>query len=680
MSLKTSFYNKSVLKSDLKRFWWVGLLETIILFLVNTLPLWYRISDLGMYLPGSGYDVGRVITWQNLQFVIPCAFAISVVALLFSYMHQVASVSFYHSMPVTRKSLFVTKTMSALLLTIVPILINTLIILGIVATSDANLQDKFIAPMVWLYTGTIYTVLMISLATFVNMMVGNPIGTVLFSMGVIFLPLVGIAFYEFFCSTEVYGFYWDAAYDCMEWIYITEANLLNFTHLAVYLIMIVVFFAAAFLLYKKRKLEMYGEVIAFGWLKPVFIGIISVISSMAGYAYFGEVFRGNNIFYLIPLGLLGTIIAWMVSRKSISPKGILKPIALYMVIALCLIGVVKFDLSGFERRIPDSDDVLWANIIDVYNNHHRDFVWINGEKIEYTKKGEIDTKFYDEDDIENVIAMHRYAVENRFENDHYAAIPIMYKLKNGRTLVRQYRYNYERDIDVLKPVYNSREVRAKRFELIDGAEKEFINARISDRRLKESINYYANDDMLLKLVEAVKKDLLEISYEDSMLSSGGSVHIGFDYNYIIEEDLDISDEELYNYTQRGETVVVNDNYKNTMALLEEIGFFDNLPTVDDIVSCNVSVWKNGIPAGEIAEIDIKMEYVTDGNESKYEVTDRAQIEKLYDLYHEIITDKKFTDYNNCINVRVIYKLADREFEASCSYDEEKLPEFFKKFM
>lgn len=678
MSLKTSFYNKSVLKSDLKRFWWVGLLETIILFLTNTLPLWYRISDQYRYSPGSGYEVGRYVTWQNLQFVIPCVFAISVVVLLFSYMHQVASVSFYHSMPVTRKKLYVTKILSSMILTIMPIVINTLIIWGICFTAEGNLAGSFIAPLIWLYTGIVYTVLFVSLSAFINMMSGTPIGTMLFSMGFIFLPLVGVTFYEYFCTNEVYGFSWDSAMDCLEWIYISEKNLLDISHLLVYVVFIMIFFLLAYLLYKKRKLEMYGEVIAFGGLKPVFIGIISVVSSMVSYAYLGEVFRDRNAFYALPIGLLGTIIAWMVSRKSISPKGILKPASLYIVISLAIIGFVKLDVSGFERRIPDVADVEWVDIIDVYNNRGN-YMYIDNERIELTPKGLLDTKFYDEKEIALVIDMHRYAVENRFEGEEYRSIPIKYKLKNGKILERRYNFNYERDKEVLKPVYNTEKVRAKMYELIDGSEKNFVECQITDRRVKNGMVFYANDEILLKLVDAVKKDLLTIPYEETMLSSGGSVQLSFDYNIVIETEKEIDDDVLKNHLSRGQSVRINDKYENTMKILEEIGFLSKIPDVSEIVSCNVSVWREGVPASAMVE-DVEIAYKTEAGKVGPNVTDRVEIEQLYGLYDEIITDKKFTDYNNCINVRVIYTTKDHEFEASCSYDEDKFPEILKKYM
>ena len=57
MSSKTSFFSKSIIKSDLKRFWWVGLLEAIIIFLSNTLPLWYRVSSMEYAGITTEYDM-----------------------------------------------------------------------------------------------------------------------------------------------------------------------------------------------------------------------------------------------------------------------------------------------------------------------------------------------------------------------------------------------------------------------------------------------------------------------------------------------------------------------------------------------------------------------------------------------------------------------------------------------
>ena len=681
MSLKTSFFNKAVLKSDLKRFWWVGILETIIIFLTNTLPLWYRVSGSGYAISSTAYDVGRLITWQNAQFLILCVFAVSVVALAFSYMHQVASVSFYHSIPVERKKLLLTKISSSLVLTIVPILINALIIFGIVSTSEISLVNGYSSIFKWVYTGILYTILMLGLATLVNMMTGNPIGTIVFTVGFIFIPLMLVAFYEYFCSNEVFGFYWNNSYDILEWIYITEKNLLKLSYALVYILMTVVFYCLAFLLYKKRKLEMYGEVIAFKGLVPVFIGIISIIASMAGYSYFGQLFGGNNIFYLIPLGILGTVIAWMISRKSISTKGIMKPILIYIISSLCLIGFVKFDISGFEGRIPDSDDVEWVNVM--HDDNAERYIWVESEKIPYKEKGKMDTKFYDIDDIENVIAMHRYALGNREKRNSYSILPITYKLKNGRTITRQYRYSFELDKDILMPVFETKEVRAKRFELVNGSKKTFKEAAINDRRVKESVVFYKDNENLNLLAEAVQKDLSEISYDEIMLSKGGSINITLDYNFEIEAEYEgtVDENAVSKYTNRSESVAINENYKHTMKFLGEIGYISKIPTADDVVFCRVEVWTNGVPADAIVE---KSGVVVDtelyGKNSGTEISDRGEIETLWNLYENIITDRKYTDYNNCVNVRVLYNLGDHEFEASCSYDYDKLPDYFKKFM
>jgi len=50
MNSKISFFNKSFFKSDIKRFWWIGVIETLLLLLTVTIPIYdqctYAINDL----------------------------------------------------------------------------------------------------------------------------------------------------------------------------------------------------------------------------------------------------------------------------------------------------------------------------------------------------------------------------------------------------------------------------------------------------------------------------------------------------------------------------------------------------------------------------------------------------------------------------------------------------------
>ena len=45
MSLKTLLFNKSIIKSDLKRFWWISALGSIAVFVSCVLPLLYNSQD-----------------------------------------------------------------------------------------------------------------------------------------------------------------------------------------------------------------------------------------------------------------------------------------------------------------------------------------------------------------------------------------------------------------------------------------------------------------------------------------------------------------------------------------------------------------------------------------------------------------------------------------------------------
>ena len=49
MNLKTSFFNKSMYRSDMKRLWWISAIEAIFIFLSWSFPIMEYISKLSIY-------------------------------------------------------------------------------------------------------------------------------------------------------------------------------------------------------------------------------------------------------------------------------------------------------------------------------------------------------------------------------------------------------------------------------------------------------------------------------------------------------------------------------------------------------------------------------------------------------------------------------------------------------
>lgn len=672
MSLKTSFFNKSIFRTDIKRFWWISLLETLMLIMVCAFPVYQRCTA-NYY----GYSIRNLITWMNGSVAILFAFSIGVSILLFSYLHNGSSVSGYHCLPVKRKNIFATKLLSGAVITLTPIIICGIILLIMLTNPDISNQLGVMQILKWTACGIIYTCTLFSLTTLVNQFTGNSIGTLIFTGGILVLPALIWSFFDGFFFKEIYG-YVHYSGKAMEYIYASEKMLMTVPGFALYAAFTLIFTALAYLLYKKRRLEVHGEVIAFSWLTPVFIGIVGLLSGMLSYVYFTEILHIQGVWTVIPLGILGTGIAYMISRKSLSLKGIIKPLSVYIAAALCFCCVIEFDLTGFETRVPEIEDVKSVRI--TYGNTHH-YYHYDGYELTYTLPGQIQPDFTDEADIKNVMVLHEHCIKNRDRFDADRQIPIEYTLKNGKTFKRRYNISYMKDAEYLKPIYETKEMRADIYELANGGDREFTGVTVRDRRLKDNLTFYPDNNNMNRITDALIKDLSEILYDRMFINTGGSVTIEASYNnnfvYSSEPPESFSSDNV----QKSQSICqINDSFTNTVKVLTELGFYSSIPTASDIEGATIAVWKDENSPHEYSIKDVDSGLLS-ARENAVSVTDPAEIEKLYSVYDSMIEGKKYTNYNNRLNILIAYRVkgTGHVFEVSCSYDEDKIPEVLKKY-
>ena len=639
MSLRASLFNKSIYKSDIKRYWWVAFLETLFILAAAVLPVYENCMRNNQYANDSWRCVP---TWDLGGLPIIIVFSVGVGVILFSYLHHVAPVSFHHSIPLKRKTLYITKLLSAVTLTFVPIILNGLIFAAMSAKADFSGYFTIGQAISWMCAGFLYTSVLLTLTMTVSMMTGSSVGVLVFTTGFALLPLIFVSFFQLFFDFELYGYVTPVTYTFIEHIYPNEKNILGGSYLATYLAMGIIFGVLGYVLYRRRKLENHGEVIAYSWLKPLFITIIGILSSMLSYLYFCTVLEFTSVWLILPVGLFGTVVAWMISRKSLSLNGVIKPISLYTVIALAFCITIRFDLTGFEKRVPDIDDVESATIV-------RSGRYPGSDR---------DADFTEQKDIENVIALHKYLTEDKSYSQGYN-IPIEYRLKNGKVMRREYAVDYQKDARFLKPLYETYQLKSESFAIIREEEQEFYGITIYDRRLA-GIEIYPDNAYMQKFIAAIIKDINALEYEDYMINNGGSTVL--EIRYSVKDSVD---GEIRNFSY---SYAVNDNYKNTMALLKEIGFYNNLPRAEDFSSASISVWENGDYMSE-----------KEAMENLQVITDKAEIQTLYSFYDSMINDKKFTS-EDCVNIRVEYKLnSGHTFDVSCSYDRDRIPQELAKY-
>ncbi len=664
MSLKASFFNKSIFKTDMKRYWWLGFLEILVLIGIVVIPIYEKCTN-NQYMEYYSYG-NYAPRWMNGSFLLLIIFALSITVVLLSYMHFSSSVSGHHSIPVTRKTLLSTKLISAVVLVVTPIIINGIIMLALLNNNGFYEFYTFMDILKWIVRGVLYSLMIISLTTAVNMMTGNPIGSLVFTVGFIILPGVIIFSFSEFLDMEVFGYVSSNIENVLNFIYIAEKSLLTVPYVFVYPLLIVLLTFGAFRLYSKRKLEAHGEVIAFKWLVPVFIGIISIFASIISYIYFIGILEKDGILYLLPLGCLGTVIAWMVSRKSLSLKGVFKPLGIYILVGLIFCAIFYFDLTGYERRIPDTDEVECVLLM----SHEEQTVNVDGRKIRYYDEGKKDLYFRDTEDINNVRVLHKYLVDNRKARsfDNYTTLPIEYTLKNGKKLRRVYRINTTLDAQILKPVYETEQMKGTLYKLADGSKKEYMRILIRDRRVNnnESLVLYPDNTYLSRFTDAIIKDIENLKYEEFMLDNyaSTSVEVVFKTNRIYEEPVSVDNHERYEY------YAISSAYKNTKKVLEEMGY--HIPTAEEIEGATIATWDG--------EAYYSSKVLSEKEQKITNTINPEEIAGIYAVYDSMIDGKKYTNYETCKNIKIAYRLkTGKTFEVSCSYDEDKIPDVLRKY-
>lgn len=389
MRSATSFFDKTLFRSQLKHTWplWLGY-TALWLFLVPVMLF----SELSAYQLGySAADASRLLLNTGVRggIFISFFFGLFFAMLSFSHLTQSRATNGFHALPVRRETIFLTAYLTGLFCQLSTILVTFL--LG--AAVSAPLHLSF-----WSVTAA--------------------------AMGSAMLEAV---------------FFYSFAALCM---------VMTGQILAAYALAGLVIALIALLLYRTRKSEMTGSTVAFPWAVPVFkYGVAFCTAVSLGqflyYFLFGQ-YRSSGsdslpgtILCMAAAGLVGYFAAEMLIKKSFrvfrtGAKG-----AAIVSLALVLLGVtMSFDLTGYEKRVPDESEI---------------------ESAFYTFSGMTDVTTDDADTIRRLTAAHQAIVKNRNEqvriadasdadtlsqNDHDDIEPfhlrLTYYLKDGSQLSRSY--------------------------------------------------------------------------------------------------------------------------------------------------------------------------------------------------------------------------------------------------
>ena len=411
MRSKTSCFNSTLFRKNLSRYWplW-GLasfggamfpLAMLLELLHNGFRFWSPLETRQAYYTVLSYGVPVI----SIVYAILCAMAV------WNYLYNARSVGMMHTLPVRREGLFVTNVLSGLTMMAIPYAV-TGVLLVLVSLLFGGFEPVGVLVTVLGVMGE--SLFFFGLATFCAFIVGN-----VFMLPALYGLLNFIAVLtDFMVNLLAQGFCFglNSSYSgTVEWlspvVYLVQKISPNNTYetqwvtdrlggqryetsvltcvtlengwlIAAYAAAGAALLGLAWLLYRRRRSESAGDVVAVGWMKPVFRYGCAVYAAILGgrllYALLWESFQNGQYFALLPMilcmiagGAVGYYAASMLLAKTprvfkTTWKGMLA-VALGCA-ALC--GAMKYDLFGVTRRVPTPDSVKLVNVYAAGSNYY----------------------------------------------------------------------------------------------------------------------------------------------------------------------------------------------------------------------------------------------------------------------------------------------------------------------
>lgn len=480
MPRKTSFCNAALLRSDIKRYW--PLLFLYVAVWVVILPI--QILSASRECDGVADGIMTVLQLQQHNVIIQSIPASVVMSLLFgcfaamavwSYLMSGRTVGLMHALPVTRTQAFFSHVLSVLGALTAG---NVLIFLLTALCSAGFSYVDWAALGTWLLLTELMALFFFALGSLCAMVTGWLLAVpVLYgAMNVIALLLYAVIstmtqmFYFGYSSSDIpefitwltpVGRIWDAVANGgaqpievqfrepigTQTYHRFQLPASAFSTCIIYAAVGIALLALVWWLYKKRPSETAGDAMSFRWLQPIARWSIGLCGGLGlglflNYVILGSSFAGLLICQLV-MGVICFFAAQMLLKKKFrifTSRWWVETLALVLTL-LAVTLCIKLDITGYQHRVPDAEDVTSVRFDASYADFTTD----------------------DPAAVESVISLHRAILEQydetgeRLENQTYLDteggpttryVRVDYQLRNGTSLCREWRVSIVNGSDI----------------------------------------------------------------------------------------------------------------------------------------------------------------------------------------------------------------------------------------
>jgi ABC-2 type transport system permease protein len=440
MKLRTLSFNKTLLRKDIFRF----------------APLWaiYLIGGLLVMLPNISVESGPQAAYELSSTMGPFAiinmiYAVLAAQMLFGDLYKSRLCNALHALPMRRETWFATHVVAGLAYSVVPHFIGAIFFMPMLG------QYSWVA-LTWVAVMLMEYLFFFGLAVFCVMCTGNRFAQVAVYAIINFLSLIVYWFVSVIYQPQLYGvqisedifaltcpalqmasntqllkFEWVMEMTSLGivksdggWVYMGPGE--GWGYLGICTGIGVALFAAALLLYRRRKLECAGEFLAIERLKPVF-AVVFALCAGGVVSAFGQS-TGLADSYLLFL-IIGLVVGWfggqMLLQRSVRVfRG--KSFAHLAILGLALVltvGLTAWDPVGITRYVPEAENVKAVE-------------FTQGRFYSYSN---VDIEAEDAENIQRIQKIHQAILQERGRHTgNYRTVSIRYTLKSGRQVTREY--------------------------------------------------------------------------------------------------------------------------------------------------------------------------------------------------------------------------------------------------
>lgn len=509
LSSKGALVNWTLLRKNLSRFWplwggasFLGALAplAILLQLLHQRP--ERIDPLDM-TAGYYFVLTGVVPVVALLYAVLCAMAV------WSYLYNARSAGLMHTLPIRREGLFFTSFLSGMTMMLIPyavtggltilitapyggfepvgILYTVLGVAGIsffyfatataVAFVTGNLLTLPVLYFLFHFLAVVLDYLLSDLAAgFLFGLTSMPTGVVnALSPTVYLLEKLGVETAA--REVTVPGQSWTSSV-------LTAVSLENFWLVGVYALAGAALLALALLLYRRRRSETAGDVVAVGWMRPLFRYGVALLAALLGgralYALFWYSFQDSSAYAPLPMavcmavaGSIGYYAASMLLAKSLRVfRGSWPGPAAVTAAAVLVCFGMQADLFGIQDRVPEIGQVKTVELYVAGNT----YTFYPGEEDALLERvRQLHAAVAADRDNIRTLEQAGDRLTTAEEERTYEYMRLTYRLSGGVTVERQYRLPLSRALlaqpgsyaQLLDALVNSPEMRAKRLQAQD---------------------------------------------------------------------------------------------------------------------------------------------------------------------------------------------------------------------